>query len=323
MNDDRIPVLVHSGDGALPRQGFSSPAVIGREALHVNRHAWNGKKFIVPVALALAVTPIGGAGGILSSTSRAAERAALVSASLEQNPSGSQQTSPQPPPVPNANSVEQATAKPPQVTYEGGQLTIIAENSSLTEVMKALRTALGADIDLPANFADQRIWVRLGPGPAHRVLRDLLDETEFNYMIQASEDEQDGIRSVLLTPRSKQAGPAGNAGIPERAVNARVARAGSDTTDASDSGNSATPEAVASSDPAPAAPSAPPPAAPSAPAANALAASASLQNAPGSSELSAPPPGSRTDEMIQQLQSMYQQRRQIQIQQNQKPPSPN
>jgi len=314
MNYDRIPVLLHSGDGSLSGQGFSSPAVICREALHVNRQAWNCKKFIVPVALALAVTPvggaIGGASGILSRTSRAAERVALFSASLEQNPSGSQQTSPQPPPVPSANSVEQTMAKPPQVAYEDGQLTIIAENFSLTEVMKALRTALGADIDLPTNFADQRIWVRLGPGPAHRVLRDLLDETEFNYMIQASEGEEDGIRSVLLTPRAKQAGPAGNVG-----GNARAARGGLDTTDASDSGNSATPEAVASNDPAQAAPPAPP--------ANALSASASLQNAPGNSDLSAPKAGARTDEMIQQLQSMYQQRRQIQVQQNQKPQSPN
>ena len=102
-------------------------------------------------------------------------------------------------------TTERMVSKPPQITYDDGQLTIVAENSRLSEVMSALRAAMGADIDLPASVAGQRIWVRLGPGPARSVLRDLLDNTELDYVIQASDTDLEGIRSLSLTVRSKTA----------------------------------------------------------------------------------------------------------------------
>ena len=207
---------------------------------------------------------------------------------------------------------EPVAAKPPQVTYEDGQLTVIAENSSLSDVLKALREALGADIDLRASVGDQHIWVHLGPGPASRVLRDLLDSTEFNYAIQASESDPDGIRSVLLTPRSKSAGSE-TAGSPEKAAIRRMPRTGTGA-DAANVTESEDPSAepAAAVDPSQAAS---PPASP--PAGPVNASSASLQNAPGSSALRPSVP-TDPEQMIQQLQSMYQQRRQLQIQQNQK-----
>ena len=108
-------------------------------------------------------------------------------------------------PQSGAAATPQAETKPPQVTYQDEQLTIVAENALLSDVLAAVRTVMGADIDLPPGVAAQRIWVRLGPGPARRVLRDLLDGTELNYVIQASESDTEGIRSVVLTVRSKSA----------------------------------------------------------------------------------------------------------------------
>src|ERR1700730_10544004 len=85
-----------------------------------------------------------------------------------------------PPPV----TQEQAPAAPPQVTYEAGQLTIVAENSRLSEVMSALRACTGADVDLPAGSSSERIWARLGPGPARQILATLFGGTKPDYVLQ-------------------------------------------------------------------------------------------------------------------------------------------
>lgn len=212
--------------------------------------------------------------------------------------------------------------KPPQVTYEDGELTIIAENSSLSEVMKALRASLGADIDLPGDIVDQHIWVRLGPGPARRVLRDLLDGTEFNYVIQASESDPDGIRSVLLTPRGKSTGA--EAGSPERTAIRRIPRTGSDAASSTDSENPA-PEPVASADPSQATPPTSPAQATAASPADGSSSSARVQNTAANVDAIVPRPAPASDpnEQIQQLQTLYQQRRQLQMQQNQRPTGQN
>lgn len=238
---------------------------------------------------------------------------ALVSASTgreTQNPSEPQETTQKVPPAISASTVEKPTTKPLEVTYEDGQLTIIAENSTLSDVMKALRTVLGMDIDLPANVAEQRIWIHLGPGPARRVLRDLLDGTEFNYVIQASERDADGIQSVLLTQRSKSAGSTEAPGMAERAAANRRIPPGRSSEDASDS------ETLANAEPV--VPSAAAPVNPSVASMNKQPISINPQNAAPNSSSSASGTGSSMEQMIQQMQSMYQQRRQIQIQQNQK-----
>jgi hypothetical protein len=182
--------------------------------------------------------------------------------------------------------------------------------------MKALQAALKMDIDLPPGVAEQRIWVHLGPGPARRVLRDLLDGTEFNYVIQASESDPAGIRSVLLTPKSTGAetGPAAKPGIrwmPGHGPDAQQIP--------TDSQNPA-PEPVASADASSATP-ATPPASP----ADGSSTSARVQNTPASFEPIVPRPAPATDRngQIQQLQTLYEQRRQLQMQQNQRPAGQN
>jgi hypothetical protein len=189
--------------------------------------------------------------------------------------------------------------------------------------MKSLRSSLGADIDLPANVVDQHIWVRLGPGPARRVLRDLLDGTEFNYVIQASDSDPDGIRSVLLTPRGKSAGPE-TAEPPGRTAIGRMPGHESDAQSPTDSENSAA-EPVASADPSQANPPASPAQAnpPASPADGSGSSSAArVQNtAANNVDAIVPRPAPVTDlnGQIQQLQTLYQQRRQLQMQQNQRP----
>src|ERR1700687_5456366 len=110
--------------------------------------------------------------------------------------------------APPPSTPEQALPSAPQVSYEAGQLTINAENATLADVMSLVHTLMGADIDLPASASGERIWVRLGPGPARKVLATLLGGTTLDFVIQASnsDTDPDGIQTVILTPRTS--GPA-------------------------------------------------------------------------------------------------------------------
>jgi hypothetical protein len=297
-------------------QGFRSLGSSAGKALHMRHHAWASKQLIVLAALALAFAPVARTAKFPSSfhldgKTGGTERVSAPPVPLDHNSNAQEAARQTAPPSPTVAG--QPAVKPPQVTYEDGELTIIAENSSLSEVMKALRSSLGADIDLPSNVTDQHIWVRLGPGPARRVLRDLLDGTEFNYVIQASESDPDGVRSVLLTPKSTGAenAPAAKTGIrwmPGHGPDAQQIP--------TDSQNPA-PEPVASADPSQASPPASP--------ADGSSNSARVQNTPASFEPISPRPAPATDPngQIQQLQTLYEQRRQLQMQQNQRPAAQN
>src|ERR1044071_7774758 len=62
-------------------------------------------------------------------------------------------------------TLEQKPAVPPKVTYQNNQLTIVAENSALGDVLRAVKTQTGASIDLPAN-TNARVVANLEIGRA-------------------------------------------------------------------------------------------------------------------------------------------------------------
>jgi len=195
------------------------------------------------------------------------------------------------------------TVPAPVVTYQNGRLTIIAENVSLSEIMSLLHSAMGAQIDLPAGASDERIWARLGPGPARKVLSDLLSNTDLNFVIQGSLKDVDGIETVMLTSRSDD---------PSRKLgNSMEAATSMDDREQSRAGSgpdqSPAPEMTASQHPP--------------------AESAAAMDAPSVAAEAQPPTialpvipsrpsSSTTDQMVQQLTNMYQQRKQIQLSQN-------
>ena len=203
-------------------------------------------------------------------------------------------------------------AVPPKIIYEGGQLTIVAENSMLSDVMNALHTVLGANIELPVNASTERVWARLGPGPARKVLSDLLSGTDLDFVIQGSATDADGIRSVLLTPHAESTPGSSTPGplavdTPARMAMRRFQGARPETADAPPQENPARPETPAT----PAGTDSTPAAAPSVP----VATTTPTAGDPGSMAdvVAHPsPPTSPTQENIsQQLLSMYEQRRQL------------
>jgi hypothetical protein len=121
---------------------------------------------------------------------------------------------PSPPPVdaapPATPPLKPEEMKPgvPQVSWDGQQLTILTYNSTLADILVAVRNKTGATIELPAG-ARERVAASLGPGPAREVLSSLLRGTDFDYVIQASDLDPQGIQNVYLTPRAKTPSVAG------------------------------------------------------------------------------------------------------------------
>lgn len=89
----------------------------------------------------------------------------------------------------------------PEISWDGKLLTIDAENSSLADIMLGIRSRTGAQVDMPASASRERVAVHLGPAPIREVLSSLLYGTEFNYVVQSSEDDESALGKVILISR--------------------------------------------------------------------------------------------------------------------------
>ncbi len=103
-------------------------------------------------------------------------------------------------PPPAELTLEQKPAVPPTVTYQNRQLTIVAENSTLGDVLRAVKTQTGASIDLPAN-TNARIVGHMGPGPSRDVIAQLLNGTLFNYVLLGTANDPAAIGKIILIPK--------------------------------------------------------------------------------------------------------------------------
>jgi hypothetical protein len=208
------------------------------------------------------------------------------------------------------------TAVPPKISYVGGQLRIDALNSTLADVLTKVAALTGVKIDVPAGANSERMpVVDLGPGPARQILSSLLSDSNFDYVIQASDTDPEKIQSVLLMPREKRGSGTNGPDAAARLSGSPYARA-------------AVPpeEAQVSNSPVPAGPE------------NAAAGASSLNPQPASSQPEqsmglplpqpeqsnltkpaplTPPQVMNSQSISQQLQQMYQQRMQMMQQERQ------
>jgi hypothetical protein len=114
---------------------------------------------------------------------------------------------PLPPPLPSGPTgpvqqipLDSIAAVPPQVTFQNNQLTIVAPNSTLADILRAVRKQTGAEIEVPA--APERVVTKLGPGPAREVMAELLNGSRFNYVLLGSPGDQNGLTRVVLVAKS-------------------------------------------------------------------------------------------------------------------------
>lgn len=123
-----------------------------------------------------------------------------------------QQAQPVPPLPPPPLRPDQLPPNAPQVSYLNSQLTIIANNSTLADILRMVRARTGAQLDIPPATASERVVTRLGPGDAREVLSQLLSGSRFDYVLLGSDSDPRAVTQVILTPREAAAGTMANAG---------------------------------------------------------------------------------------------------------------
>ena len=218
----------------------------------------------------------------------------------------------------NATTVDppQEAASFVQVTSDGNQLMIQAKDCALSEILDAVRAKTGANIDVSGGAAEH-MTVNIGPGPARQVISSLLGWTDFDYVIQGSDVDAVTVQRIMLFPKTKSTStPA--AGTPALGAN-RQPLAGQPRV---------TPEPV-TPPPAPEPPQSES-AAPAEPTAEATPPSTTPTPIPTNYERSEanaaampdPSSGKSPAEMIQNMQQLYEQRKQIQQEHNQTPGAP-
>ncbi len=100
---------------------------------------------------------------------------------------------------------EQMPPLPPQVTYGNGLLTIVASNSTLSDILQAVAARTGATLDAPASLTAQRVAARLGPAPPRDVVADLL--AGLDYIVVGASNDPDAIRNIILSPNTSSSLP--------------------------------------------------------------------------------------------------------------------
>ena len=101
--------------------------------------------------------------------------------------------------------MDQLPPTPAKVSYQGGLLTISAQNSTLGEILRDVRKLTGASIEIPQN-ANERVVTHLGPGAPRDVLAALLNGSGFNYVMLGSSSDPTAVSSVILMSKPSSPG---------------------------------------------------------------------------------------------------------------------
>jgi hypothetical protein len=108
-----------------------------------------------------------------------------------------------PPPL----TPEQGPPSPPEVSFQGGQLTIVARNSTMGDVLTAVKQRTGAAVDMPA-VSSERVVGRFGPGVPRDVMAQLLNGSHYDYVLLGSPADPGALRKVVLIARASGPEPA-------------------------------------------------------------------------------------------------------------------
>jgi hypothetical protein len=195
---------------------------------------------------------------------------------------------PQPPPTP-----EQMPAVPPRVSMSNGMLSISADNSTLGDILTAVRRQTGAWLEVPPSIANERVATNLGPGSPREVLQDLLSGSRFDYIIVGTPQDPNAVQRIILTPRS-----GGGTGGPAIANNQPMAPSQSNYQPPSDVGETVDEEPQ----PEPAPPE------PPQPQGNPPTGAQPYSNQPNSTQQQQQP--KTPEQLLQELQQMQQQQQQ-------------
>lgn len=107
---------------------------------------------------------------------------------------------PAPAPPPPPLTPEQGPSYPPEVSFQAGQLTIVAKNSTMGDVLTAVRKRTGAAVDMPA-APSERVVGRFGPGAPRDVMAQLLNGSHYDYVLVGSPADPAALGKIVLVAR--------------------------------------------------------------------------------------------------------------------------
>jgi len=88
----------------------------------------------------------------------------------------------------------------PRVSFQNGQLTVLAENSSLGEVLNAVRAATGIRVE-GASGGSERVTAKIGPAPVRDVLLSLLEGSRYDFAMLGAATDPQRVERLVLSPR--------------------------------------------------------------------------------------------------------------------------
>ena len=112
-------------------------------------------------------------------------------------------------PTPTAPEVtpEHGPSSPPQVNLQSGQLTIVARNSTMSDVLNAVSQKTGAHVDMPAG-SGERVVGQFGPGAPRDVMAQLLNGSHYDYVLLGSAADPHALNKIVLMAKSNGPEPA-------------------------------------------------------------------------------------------------------------------
>jgi hypothetical protein len=94
-----------------------------------------------------------------------------------------------------------STDHPASVSYKDGRLSVIADNTSLNQILNAISRVTGMKVT--GTVADEHVFGNYGPDTPTRVLTALLEGTSSNVLITQNLNHTPGVAPIelVLTPR--------------------------------------------------------------------------------------------------------------------------
>jgi hypothetical protein len=108
----------------------------------------------------------------------------------------------QPPIQPVVLPPSQMPPSPPRISYVGGNLTVVANNATLDDVLAGIGKAIDADIQGNGLQGVERVFGQFGPGSPSQVLDTLLIGSRYDFVLVGSAGNADSVREIILSPSS-------------------------------------------------------------------------------------------------------------------------
>jgi hypothetical protein len=80
-------------------------------------------------------------------------------------------------------------------------LTITARNSTLGDVLTAVRRKTGASVEIPP-ASNERVVGQFGPGAPRDVMAQLLNGSHYDYLLMGSPADPGALKKIVLTVRA-------------------------------------------------------------------------------------------------------------------------